>query len=437
MSLRLNNKAAYIPPQCYVDTQDVPNGRVHNTCYTCHAQGRGPDFVNNSNRQKNYSFIPEQVKDNPWTNLLTNRLQKADAIRNSEIQDYVRQSNYFDDQDKIVLADKLADLPAEWDFDKDGAWDGYVPDCNFRFDPEGFDRAANDQYTGWRALAYYPFPTVHWPANGAMGDVMIRLPEAFRTKGGAFDAEVYRLNFAILEALHKREDVMIRSVDEGAYGVDLDGDGALGTATRVAYTWAQGGGMSYVGDAKALLEQGQTQLAAGLFPVGTELMCTVRYLDVAPDGSILMADRFKEVRYMKKARWLSYTELEAIADDRFPGPEHPERLGERALRKPRSRNRQSGRMAASGLHRGRPRRPSAPDLRGDRELRGLPWRRWRDHGQRVLLLAKARHRRLPRRLVPPLSEGPKRHQRAQSHVRRGRRAPLRILFLPHVRWRGG
>lgn len=128
---------------------------------------------------------------------------------------------------------------------------GYVPDCYFNFDNEGFDLDPQGKITGWRALAYYPFPSVHWPTNGSMSDVLIRLPEAFRKNGGELDLTVYKINLAILEALFKQTDVPIDPVDESTYGVDLDKDGTQGTATRVVYDWAplEGRLMNYVGDA--------------------------------------------------------------------------------------------------------------------------------------------------------------------------------------------
>ncbi len=309
LSLDLNNEAPYIPPPCYVDTKDEDD-RVRNTCFACHSEGRKPDFVITTNRQKNYQFIPQRVAENPWSNPLSDRQAMADAIPDSEIQTYVRESNYFDSQGNIILADKLANLPSGWDFDKDGAWDGYTPDAFFNFDNQGFDKAANGDFTGWRALAYYPFPTTHWPANGAIGDVLLRLPEPFRTSNGTLDVEVYRLNFAILEALHKRENVAIQETNENTYGVDLDQDGTLGTATEIVYAEED---MSYVGDAKTRLEADEVKLATGLFPEGTELLCTVRYLDVGDQDEIKMAARFKEVRYMVKSEWLTPEQLDAIA----------------------------------------------------------------------------------------------------------------------------
>jgi hypothetical protein len=70
--------------------------------------------------------------------------------------------------------------------------------------------------------------------------------------------------------------------------------------------------MHYVGRARA--EEGASfPLEAGLFPLGTEFLHSVRYLDVAADGEVTMAARMKELRYAKKVRWLSPADLRAHA----------------------------------------------------------------------------------------------------------------------------
>jgi hypothetical protein len=148
-----------------------------------------------------------------------------------------------------------------------------------------------------------------------MGDAWIRLPVAFRTDAaGRDDVEVYATNLAILEALVKQADVPIAPTAEGRIGVDLDQDGALGTDTRVAYRWGvrQPRVMSWVGAAKDALARGEVQLAAGLYPEGTEIAHSVRYLDVV-DGQTRMAARMKELRYLRKSAWLSYPELQERA----------------------------------------------------------------------------------------------------------------------------
>ncbi len=70
--------------------------------------------------------------------------------------------------------------------------------------------------------------------------------------------------------------------------------------------------MQWVGKAGELQRAGSLPIAPGLYPVGTELFHTVRYLDVV-DGVPTLARRMKEVRYAKKVRWESYAIARANA----------------------------------------------------------------------------------------------------------------------------
>lgn len=324
----LKNQTAYIPPQCYTQTVDAEK-RVRNSCYTCHTRGFRPDFVADGDElQLEYAF-PGPAATNPWNNFFRDKTAAANAIADDEIQSYVRRSNYFAADGGIALEDVLAAVPEEWDYDEDGVWSGYVPDCYFDFDDSGFDRDPAGGYTGWRAFAYYPFPATHWPANGGMSDVIVRLPKAFQTRDGAFDPAVYALNLSILESLVKRRDVGIPETDETVYGVDLDRNGTLGTATRVTFEWSPltGRFMEYVGDARAKQVAGEVRMAAGLFPEGTEFLQTLRYIDVAEDDSLRMSARFKEIRYMEKTKWLTYSELEDLAlEDVKERDDFPDRI---------------------------------------------------------------------------------------------------------------
>jgi Tol biopolymer transport system component len=70
-----------------------------------------------------------------------------------------------------------------------------------------------------------------------------------------------------------------------------------------------------VGDAGQLQQKGKLHLAAGLFPEGTEFLSTLRYLDISDDGQIRPSERIKEIRYLKKRKWLTYAQLELNALD--------------------------------------------------------------------------------------------------------------------------
>eukprot|EP01022_Parablepharisma_sp_SALTPOND_P025540 TRINITY_DN5987_c0_g1_i1.p1 TRINITY_DN5987_c0_g1~~TRINITY_DN5987_c0_g1_i1.p1 ORF type:complete len:549 (+),score=60.18 TRINITY_DN5987_c0_g1_i1:132-1649(+) len=236
------------------------------------------------------------------------------------IMNYVKKDNYKKDGE-IILANKLANLPQEWDYNENGKWDGYVPDCYFDFDSEGFDRDPAGSYTGWRAFAYTPFLGTFWPTNGSTDDVLIRLAEPFmQDREGVFDIDVYKLNLLIVESLIKQKNIEMEPVDERLYGVDLDQDGKLGVAKRIVFKWetpkydsqklkVKEFSMSYVGKAKELLKSNEYLIAPGLYPKDTEFLHTVRYIDVKSDGSVSLAPRLKELRYGKKHFWYNYFQL--------------------------------------------------------------------------------------------------------------------------------
>ena len=270
--------------------------------------------------QLEYAFSgdPGTEIKNPWVNLFKDRSAAVAAMSDEAILSYVRSDNYQQDG-RLQLAALLGkSLPAAWDVNGNGRWDGYLPDAWFNFDNEGFDRHPQTQVlTGWRAFAYAPFLGSFWPTNGSTDDVLIRLAPAFRqAENGSDSVEVYKVNLAIVTALIQRRDVALEAaVDERALNVDLDKDGRLATAQRVRYDWEplEKRLMSYVGKARLEQAAGRVHLAAGLFPEGTEFLHSVRYLDVDAQGAISLARRFKELRYAIKHSWYSYADLKAQA----------------------------------------------------------------------------------------------------------------------------
>ncbi|WP_375771280.1 hypothetical protein NR798_10390 [Archangium gephyra] len=310
---RLSNPAAYLPAQCYAVTQEAPGGRTRNGCFACHQTPRAPNFVEDAEVQTVLS-VARSAEENRWTNLL--QPPPPVELPDAELLAWVRSSNYVDERGGLRLAAALAHPPAAWDGNGDGRWEGYTPDCWFQPDSEGFDRSPQGAMTGWRAFAYAPFPGMFWPTNGSAGDVFIRLPAAFRRDAaGRESTAVYRLNLAILEAYIRRVDVPLPATDERELGSDLDGDGVLGTATRVAFVWPPKPGrpFGYVGQAAGLDRVKDGWPAAGLYPRGTEFLHSLRYLDVE-GGQVRMAARMKELRYMRKTRWLTYSDLQLAAE---------------------------------------------------------------------------------------------------------------------------
>ncbi|WP_209262575.1 hypothetical protein [Thiorhodococcus minor] len=312
---RVRSPVAYVVPQCYV-LPSAADGAVRNPCYICHQRGQAPNYIDDSSFQQSFEMASAAL-ENPWSNLFEDRSARSALIDDDWMRNYVRVSNYRASDGVLLLPPRLRALPGDWDLDQDGAWNGYIPDAYFRFDDLGFDLGPTGDPTGWRAFLYYPLPGTYWPTNGSAGDVLIRLADVFRRDAdGKLDRAVYRLNLAIVEALIKHADVAIDPVDERLYGVDLDKDGTLGMAAQVGYDWAplEGRSMSYVGMAATAQRAGKVHLAAGLFPEGTELLQSLRYLDVDDRGRVRPAARMKELRYARKNAWYSYSELKGIAD---------------------------------------------------------------------------------------------------------------------------
>lgn len=317
----LYNKSAYISSQCYTKTvNDLNENILHNPCFSCHTKNKEPNFtLADEDLQEAYDF-PQEALKNPWLNLFKDRTKQIETILDDEILAYVKEDNYKNEDGKIILENKLKNLSNNWDFNENGKWDGYIPDVSFNFDEEGFDKDINGVYTGWRAFAYYPFLGTFWPTNGSFDDVLIRLPKSFYiNEKGLFDKELYLVNLAIVESLIKQKTVKIKKVDERKYGFDLNQNKKLDFANEVVFHWKtpkfdvktnrlKGFSMSYVGEAKKLLEEGKLKIAPGLYPVGTEFAHTVRYLDIK-DGEVKMASRMKEFRYAKKHHWNNYTQL--------------------------------------------------------------------------------------------------------------------------------
>lgn len=268
------NAEAVVPPQCYTRTEARAN-----PCYVCHQDelpGR-ENRMNDRDLQVAYSFSDVGMT-NHWSNLFEDRSARVAAIGDEEIVRYISEDNY-------------SDLPGRL---RARGFEGYIPDLKglelgaAAFDEEGFAKDGSH----WVAFRYKPFPSTFWPTNGSTDDVMIRLPAAFRSdEKGEYSRDVYKANLAILEAAIKGATEMgCLPVDETAAGLDLDGDGARGTARSVRNI------AGWAGKAKGVF------FDTHLYPEGTEFLHTVRYIHVGEDGSIGVSKRMKEVRYMWKVK---------------------------------------------------------------------------------------------------------------------------------------
>jgi len=298
-----NTRGAYITSMCYTKTKDEKSGNISNPCYSCHTKGEIPNYINDANLQQEYKF-PIEMRKNPFSNLFRDRSSAVAKITDKEILGYIRQSNYFDTNGNIALASSLPK-----------SWQGYKPDCYYNFDDEGFDiNPKTNKYTRWRAFRYYPFLGTFWPTNGSTDDVLIRLAAEFgQNKFSDFDIKIYKLNLSIVESLVKQKNIQLSSmVNEKKYGVDLNQNGVLDSATEIVITSYDK--MSYVGKAKRQLIAGKIHIAPGLFPEGTEFLHSVRYVDWdEKSGHITMSKRMKELRYAKKYGWSTYSDLDRFA----------------------------------------------------------------------------------------------------------------------------
>jgi len=272
---RIGNVLAHIPPQCYTKT-----GGVSNPCWTCHTEKNGRNLADDWELQQKYQFN-QQGRNNYWTNEFADRRALIAKITDAQALAYIRQDNY------TPLRQALRDVQLP-----DLRW---KPDIDLRqgFDSQGYARDGS----GWRAFCYKPFPGTFWPTNGSTDDVLIRLPEAFREDAaGQASLEIYRINLTLLEAAVAVPDTVpddalnyaIEPLDESAAGLDLDGDGRIGgLATLIRKLPAH-----YAGAAAG------EPLRRYEYPVGTEFLHTVRYLD--PDAPDQMAVHLKELRYSRK-----------------------------------------------------------------------------------------------------------------------------------------
>ncbi|MEM7231861.1 MAG: hypothetical protein AAF517_06795 [Planctomycetota bacterium] len=285
-----NNLEASVPPQCYTKT-----GGDSNPCWVCHADPKEPNYLKDWRLQEEYAFSDFALK-NRWKNLFVDRSAQMDRISDQQILEYIREDNYL----PLVAALK-----------KDERYPGFVPDLDFNqgFDSEGFAQDGS----GWRALRYKPFLGTFWPSNGSTDDVMIRLPKMFRLDAsGKPSREIYRINFAILEAAIcaspdvpvAKSERKVEDIDESVAGVDLDGDGSIGgKISRI-----RGLPKFYVGGAA------KKKVKRHLYPGGTEYLHSVRYVD--PDAPNLISNRMKELRYsIKRYELENWARLQAYSSE--------------------------------------------------------------------------------------------------------------------------
>lgn len=282
------NAEAVIPPQCYTKHDDE-----FNPCMTCHQTYEfksRPNQMADGDLQQEYAFSDIGVQ-NHWSNLFEDRSERIAEISDQEIIDEVYRDNYSE------LINTLKNTPD---------WDGPIPEIeNLQDGYEAFDDmglAKDGSY--WVAFNYKPLPSTFWPTNGSTDDVIIRLPEEFRSSScdvAEFSKDTYYANLSIVEMAVKRlESISTPEIDESVVCADLNGDGLMTIVTEINRP------DHYVGNASDI------EVSDMLYPVGTQMIHTVRYIGVKPDGSIFVPPRIKELRYMKKHAFYSITDLDSL-----------------------------------------------------------------------------------------------------------------------------
>jgi len=271
----IGNLEAPIPPQCYTKTE-----QVNNPCYVCHQSYSNEtkqrlNYRNDASLQGDYNFS-EQGISNYWKNLFEDRRDWVAQISDETIQQYVNSDNYSRLKNDLEQAQ----------------FKGYIPDlANFHLADKAFDTnglALDGSH--WVAFNYKPFPSTFWPTNGSTGDVLIRMPKAFRERSGEFDKSTYFLNLSLLElSVKELASISIASVDETLFQRDIDGNGKIEGQVETLVPQK-----TYFSDAENI------PVTAQLFPQNTEFLHSVRYIGVDEQGDIHLPKRMKELRYMIK-----------------------------------------------------------------------------------------------------------------------------------------
>lgn len=279
------NAEAVIPPQCY-----TKHDNEFNPCMTCHQTydyRSRPNSMNDGGLQQEYAFSDVGLV-NHWSNLFEDRSQRMAEISDQDAIDYIYTDNYS------TLIEQLQET---------SDWSGPIPAIdNYELGAEAFDEqgfALDGSH--WVAFNYKPLPSTFWPTNGSTDDVLIKLPEAFRTsacQGNMYSKDTYLANLSILEAAIKDLDtISVPNIDENAFCTDLNGDNQLTTVSEITVP------AKFVGAAS------EVDVVKMLYPEGTQFLHSVRYVGINEQGDITVPPRMKELRYMKKFRSFSEPEL--------------------------------------------------------------------------------------------------------------------------------
>jgi hypothetical protein len=300
------NKEPSIPAQCWIET----GYGTQNACLYCHTDyladiGHGNAFPLGED-QILYSFPSPDLNKVLWRNTIfpqeiSSRLKEEGiALPNPEDVAYVRHDNWQPTFDKVrtgtdtewlntgpeefVLFPALNPrhlFPFNVKDPTGGGTHGFV-------DTDGFVRDEHGDFTGWRAVNFFPYG-IFTPLSGSVSGIYIRLPRAFMTRENRFSRTVYEKNLALLES-----NIKNRLTDQ----------------------------THYHGDAS------QIPVTRGFFPVGTEFAHPLHYVDLNADGESgtgldgvaghtgpefefpgTRSRRIKEIRYMYKYKEVGIEEI--------------------------------------------------------------------------------------------------------------------------------
>lgn len=258
------NEEPNIPPQCWIET----GYGTQNACKYCHTDYltsiRHGNAFDIGEDQILYSFPTANLNHILWRNIIyPQEIEQRLAAEGIPVPgldevDYVRQDNW-----RPAFAMARANGNSAWvnfdDMDSDWAlFPALNPDHLFPYDPadptgngthgyvdpHGFVMDEAGQYTGWRAINFFPY-TIFTPLTGSVSGIYIRLPEIFMTDNGVFSVEVYQQNLALLEQNIKNQRPERQT---------------------------------YMGDASDI------EINRGFYPVGTEFAHPLHYVDLAADG---------------------------------------------------------------------------------------------------------------------------------------------------------
>ena len=297
-----------IPPQCWIET----GYGTQNACKYCHtdylANIKHGNALKIAEDQILYSFPSAELNHILWRNIIfpeeiiSRLLDEGIALPDIDELEYIRSDNWgaafkiargkgntdwlntLNNEDWILFpALNPAHLfPYKHENPTSGGKHGYI-------DNEGFVRSETNEYTGWRAINFFPY-AIFTPLTGSVSGIYIRLPKQFMQIDKMFNAEVYHKNLNILEMNIKNEN---------------------------------NNNTHYLGDAS------DVEVKKGFYPVGTEFAHPLHYVDLLSQGQIrkqldgmidenyidyefpgTRSKRVKEIRYMYKWKDVDLEELE-------------------------------------------------------------------------------------------------------------------------------